>query len=875
MAIIKAVSSGGRSLYHSLRYVIRTDKTRPDLISGWNIDPQNAYAEMMDTKKQWQKTGGRTVKHFIQSFNPEDGITPEEACAIASELIERSPMFAGYEVLHATHIDRDHIHTHFICNTVNIEDGSKFRYSKHELEELKALSDEIVHAHGYMLEHEREETENVTAWDQDLYQVLLKGHEKRYGSWMYDAALCVQTAMKAADRETFIRELEGYGYQVRWGEKSITFITPDGHRIRDRRLESTFKLSSIRGRYTQAAPMQANLRSDLAQARQRLNESMGSSPEGNFELDLRRSPSWIPDGSLEGQRYETACAVCQQLRASGSIQEFKRNMQRGGYGVRYSETAANVTFITPAGVHVRSTTLEKHFDLPSIKAALMGLGSQHRERSTRYDGVLRPEMLMRFADGNWDDLVRQERPPGILVDGNSSALNSGSSVPLSDRCARIFMYRDTVSSMWDYELMAAAIVLGRGMCQPNEFDRYLVDSGYSIVFEDGTSILVTPRGRRILIIWEDWEIKPPTGMSLAWVGTIATIADEIIRELCKEPESKNKKSTAGLIALIVETAILLTALVVEIVAVAVGLGIEAIAQKRIDKYVLQNQTEALSVSEILESLEHSVPASVPQVETEVTPEDEIIGHERKTDEMADLLKAVDEASAATSRQDFVQSLQQQGYGVRWTAGSTLSFITPEGTHVRASRLEKLYHLPSIAAAYEEQHVPQKGLRPAAAEMVRTAAEQAADLAEFNWFVQQQGYEIEWKSDRSDAVITAPTSQRMRLSSLEKTFSLPPVKEKFIDGIQYRERESGSEIGEGDLERLRAALDAAAESVQDGRTDRKNSQPGYGHSGTAGRPQRTRQKAAGREQRNQRPQSPQYRSGRARPAKQYRSDDFER
>ena len=105
-----------------------------------------AIEEMRDTKDAWRKTGGRQYKHFIQSFPYDEDITPEEAFDIAGELIRRSPLFKGYEVCYATHIDKGHIHTHWIVNSVSFEHGYKFRYSKRMLQELKDFSDKILKA---------------------------------------------------------------------------------------------------------------------------------------------------------------------------------------------------------------------------------------------------------------------------------------------------------------------------------------------------------------------------------------------------------------------------------------------------------------------------------------------------------------------------------------------------------------------------------------------------------------------------------------------------------------------------------------------------------------------------------------------------------
>ncbi|MDE5619316.1 MAG: relaxase/mobilization nuclease domain-containing protein, partial [Ruminococcus sp.] len=83
MAIIKAVSS--KSLIKTaIAYVIKEEKTNKKLLSGYNLtSPETAYDEMQITKEIWNKTNGRTYKHYVQSFAPDEEITPEQVHAIA------------------------------------------------------------------------------------------------------------------------------------------------------------------------------------------------------------------------------------------------------------------------------------------------------------------------------------------------------------------------------------------------------------------------------------------------------------------------------------------------------------------------------------------------------------------------------------------------------------------------------------------------------------------------------------------------------------------------------------------------------------------------------------------------------------------------
>lgn len=62
--------------------------------------------------------------------------------------MEFSPLFSCYEVVHATHVDRQHTHSHFIVNSVSFVDGHKFQMSKKDLEDMKKLNNKLCLEHG-------------------------------------------------------------------------------------------------------------------------------------------------------------------------------------------------------------------------------------------------------------------------------------------------------------------------------------------------------------------------------------------------------------------------------------------------------------------------------------------------------------------------------------------------------------------------------------------------------------------------------------------------------------------------------------------------------------------------------------------------------
>jgi type IV secretory pathway VirD2 relaxase len=144
MATVNAVNSkskGGGGLRGSLRYISQEEKTLLDekrkLASGVNCSPDTAHTEFMTTKRSFGKTGGRQFYHFVQSFSPDEVVTPEQVHRIGLEFAEKQ--FPGFEVVVATHIDTDHLHSHLIVNSVSYETGKKLHQSSEDLRQHRAV----------------------------------------------------------------------------------------------------------------------------------------------------------------------------------------------------------------------------------------------------------------------------------------------------------------------------------------------------------------------------------------------------------------------------------------------------------------------------------------------------------------------------------------------------------------------------------------------------------------------------------------------------------------------------------------------------------------------------------------------------------------
>lgn len=232
MAIIEFINGTNTStsaLKRVLSYITNEAKTWSGLMGGINCDPKNAYEQFMVTKQMHHKTTGRQYIHFTQSFAPYDHATPEILKEMAEELI-RQPMFAGFQVAYAVHVDKAHLHTHFVVNTVDLESGRKWRQSRDELQTLKDISDGLCEKYGLIITQGRQGSH----MDRGEYRTKEQGN-----SWKYELFLAVRHAKwHAISKEDFIKKMGALGYQVEWSDerKYITFIDREGKKCRNRKL---------------------------------------------------------------------------------------------------------------------------------------------------------------------------------------------------------------------------------------------------------------------------------------------------------------------------------------------------------------------------------------------------------------------------------------------------------------------------------------------------------------------------------------------------------------------------------------------------------------------------------------------------------------
>ena len=304
VTFIKYAKQSAGALGGVAAYVAQANKTMQEngqhLVSGQNCTPPLALREFLTTRAMHRKERPVWFYHYVQSFAPNEPVTGELAHELAKMFAARA--WPESEVLIATHIDREHIHSHFIVNSVCFGNGKMLRQGPGTLARLRPISDELCAAHGLsVLPRQEAKTQGLGARE---YRSATKGE-----SWKFRLINTIDECMKyAADKDAFVSLMASEGYDVRWEStrKYITYTTPAGLKCRDNKLheekyckEAMEHEFRIRAEIVSARTQAAQLPADSAAGAGTTTRSE-SHESGLGANDERSGYTVVPCGSADG-----------------------------------------------------------------------------------------------------------------------------------------------------------------------------------------------------------------------------------------------------------------------------------------------------------------------------------------------------------------------------------------------------------------------------------------------------------------------------------------------------------------------------------------------------------------------------------------------
>lgn len=207
--VIKVPDNADRdSLGDVIAYAGREEATNQrQLVWGIHCTPETARDDMFRVKKAYGKEDGTIAYHGYQSF-AEGEVTPELAHEIGIRLAQEL-WGERYQVLVCTHLDKkNHIHNHFVVNTVSFVDGIKYHRTNEDYQLMRDVSDRLCREYGLsVVKHPEGKKKNYGEWQAE------KNGKPTYRSRIREDI--DRTVAASLTESEFYDALEEMGYELK------------------------------------------------------------------------------------------------------------------------------------------------------------------------------------------------------------------------------------------------------------------------------------------------------------------------------------------------------------------------------------------------------------------------------------------------------------------------------------------------------------------------------------------------------------------------------------------------------------------------------------------------------------------------------------
>jgi hypothetical protein len=226
-------------------YTMQDHKTEQRLyVTGINCDPETARDQMVLTKRRFCKKDGILAFHAYQSFAKGETM-PDTAHEIGVKLAQEL-WGKRFEIIVATHLDKGHLHNHFVINSVSFMDGKKYNDCNASYRLMRQTSDRLCREYDLSIVEnpERGRAKHYAEW---------KAENEGRPTWRSAIREDVdQAVMMSMSFQAFIRNLKEKGYEVVTSGKYMK-VRPEGK-------ERFVRLYTLGNNYTEEAIRQRILR---------------------------------------------------------------------------------------------------------------------------------------------------------------------------------------------------------------------------------------------------------------------------------------------------------------------------------------------------------------------------------------------------------------------------------------------------------------------------------------------------------------------------------------------------------------------------------------------------------------------------------------
>ena len=225
MATVKSVKSAIKSREYvakSIKYILSpenkegNEKCIQSSFLNCCGDCTNDFVMQFEiTRLAFCKNDNILAHHYVQSFSPNEKITPEIAHQIGKELAEC--VAPGFQVIVATHVDRDHVHNHILINSVGMKTGMKWLGNLATLKNMREQSDRLCREYGLSVINQKTGLRGI---DQATQKLAEQGK-----SWKLELCRALDEAVKQCSRKKeFTEFMKRKGFEItRYTDRHITF----------------------------------------------------------------------------------------------------------------------------------------------------------------------------------------------------------------------------------------------------------------------------------------------------------------------------------------------------------------------------------------------------------------------------------------------------------------------------------------------------------------------------------------------------------------------------------------------------------------------------------------------------------------------------
>lgn len=225
MAAVKEIEKSIKSHQYvsdSIAYVLSPENRNGDekcfkatCLNCANNGAEGLSKQFYETRRWANKDSGVLAHHYVQSFSPNEHITPELAHQIGVELAQK--IAPGFQAIVSTHVDKDHIHNHIIINSVSMETKLKWKADLRTRMNMREESDKLCKQYGLTTIDNQSGLRGI---DQATQKLAEKGK-----SWKVELCHALDDAIQLCNtKEQFIAFLKRKGFEItRYTDQHITF----------------------------------------------------------------------------------------------------------------------------------------------------------------------------------------------------------------------------------------------------------------------------------------------------------------------------------------------------------------------------------------------------------------------------------------------------------------------------------------------------------------------------------------------------------------------------------------------------------------------------------------------------------------------------